>query len=58
MTAIERVAIKRAHRLHPEWTADDIRAYGVRWKMLDPCRTEAEVRAVVDSMSTTNGRLL
>lgn len=58
MTAVERVAIKRAHRLHPEWTAEEIQAYAVRWKLLDGGRTVAEVQAAIDATNATTGRLL
>jgi hypothetical protein len=48
VTAAERVAIKRAKRLHSGWTAEDILAAAMREGLLDHSRTVADVQAVID----------
>ncbi|MFA5054080.1 MAG: hypothetical protein WC565_08470 [Parcubacteria group bacterium] len=49
MNAIERVRVKRTHRLHPEWTAAQVWAHLMEDGALDN-RTVEDVAEVIQAM--------
>ena len=64
MTAVERVAIRRTHRLHPDYTAERVRDYiAAGWSLQVARATIAdrsigEIQAVMDEMDNPSGKLL